>query len=93
MFFDLDFSAETQSEKSKTNPDEASFIQNLLLVMANCCATKNLSQLRGRIGIISPYKEQVHLIRRKVSQIGQRLKLGTSSEESEGIEVNTVDAF
>ena len=35
----------------------------------------------------------MHLIRRKISQIGQRLKLGSSSEESEGIEVNTVDAF
>lgn len=43
IFFDLDFSAETQSAKSKTNPEEAQFIQNLLLVLANCCSSKNLS--------------------------------------------------
>ena len=33
------------------------------------------------------------MIRRKISQVGHKLKLGTSGEESEGIEVNTVDAY
>jgi len=61
--------------------------------MSSCCKSGNLTQLRGKIGIISPYKEQVHLIRRKISQVGHILKLGTSVEESEGIEVNTVDAY
>ena len=93
MFFNLKFSAETQSEKSKTNPEEAQFIQNLLLVLSSYCKSGNLAQLRGKIGIISPYKEQVHLIRRKISQVSHKLKMGTSSEESEGIEVNTVDAY
>jgi superfamily I DNA and/or RNA helicase len=48
--------------------------------------------LRGKIGIISPYKEQVNLIKRTISKIGSVIKLGTHSNE-DGIEVNTVDAF
>lgn len=62
-------------------------------MLASNSSSGNLAQMRGKIGIISPYKEQVHLLRRKISQIGNRLKLGTSSEETEGIEINTVDAF
>lgn len=50
--------------------------------------------LKNRIGIISPYKSQVRLIKQKLYQTKERLGLGPSDSTADGgIEVNTVDAY
>ena len=56
MFFDLCFSSECQSEKSKNNRDEVEFICKLLKAMAMSHSTRSLKYLSGRIGVISPYQ-------------------------------------
>ena len=49
----------------------------------------DLSPMRGRIGIISPYKSQVRQIKLALSRIKHKLCLNGQNE----IEVNTVDAY
>jgi superfamily I DNA and/or RNA helicase len=62
MFFDLTFSEETSDEKSKKNYSEADFICQLLITLGKAKADNKLYDLKGRIGIISPYKSQVRLL-------------------------------
>ena len=63
--------------------------------MLACHTTPNshnqndLSTLKGRIGIISPYKSQVRQIRRAISKVRHKLCLSGDSD----IEINTVDAY
>ena len=48
-----------------------------------------MSHLKGRIGIISPYKSQVRHIRRALGKIKHKLCLSGEND----IEINTVDAY
>ncbi len=56
MFFDLCFSSESMSEKSRNNRDEVEFICKLLKTMAISHVSRSLKYLAGRIGVISPYQ-------------------------------------
>ena len=57
MFFDLTFSRESANEKSKENRSEAEFICQLLISLCKGnIKDDRLLNLRGKIGIISPYK-------------------------------------
>ena len=58
MFFDLKYASEVERSKSKQNPDEANFIARLVYLMS-----KSAGDLRGKIGIITPYKQQKLLIK------------------------------
>ena len=68
IFFDLAYGKESAAETSKQNSDEVKFIIELLFVLAkhvsqNRYNESDLSQMKGRIGIISPYKSQVRQIK------------------------------
>ena len=63
VFFDLLNSLESTDETSKTNRDEALFTLNLIQFISQSFADNDLSQLKGRIGIITPYKAQVMLLK------------------------------
>ena len=94
MFFNLHYSRESQSETSKQNPDEVNFIRELLYTLARQLSTSkyykyDLSKLKGRIGIISPYKSQVRQIRGTLARIKNKIGLGGEGD----IEINTVDAY
>jgi superfamily I DNA and/or RNA helicase len=76
---------------SKTNRDEAVFILNLLQHLYTNFASKNFKLFKDRIGVITPYKAQVRLIK---DLIGNWLRsISNSIRLAEVIEVNTVDAF
>ena len=94
MFFNLGFSKETPSETSKQNHDEADFICALLTTIVKNLSNHNhsLRALKGRIGIISPYKHQVRLIKNKLYAIKNQLGIN-NHEFSSCIEINTVDAY
>lgn len=91
--FNICYSKETEDKKSKSNIDEANFIQNLLLTLAATHPSGNLSSFQGKIGIISPYKEQVYLLKRKIKEVGTKLRISSSGNHANGIEINTVDAY
>ena len=93
MMFNLVYSQETQDQKSKSNIDEANFIQNLLLTMAAVQPSGHLSAFQGKIGIISPYKEQVNLLKKKIQEVGAKLRLNSHGNHANSIEINTVDAY
>ncbi len=52
----------------------------------------SLVNLKGRIGIISPYKSQVRLLKHRLLAIKNQIGIGPGDMEN-GIEVNTVDAY
>ena len=94
MFFNLQYSKESPSETSKQNQDEVLFIRELLFMLAKQVAptsynSQDLSRMKGRIGIISPYKSQVRQIRASIARIRHKLCLSGEGD----IEVNTVDAY
>ena len=90
-FFDLKSSQESADETSKTNREEALFIINMLQVLCTKVQPPELiGEVKGRIGIITPYKAQVRLIKDLLAQWLRGLKgINTRGD----IEVNTVDAF
>jgi len=93
-FFDLLNSCESQDETSKTNREEVCFILNLLSMLFNKLAGGNMSHLKGRIGIITPYKAQVRLLKDLVGDWLRQKGLYTGSLKlNDFVEVNTVDAF
>lgn len=77
MFFDLTFTKESQSDTSKCNNQEAKFIISLLSLLTkkmNASLPNDYNEnvydldppdtnLSEKIGIISPYKSQVRLIK------------------------------
>ena len=85
FFFDLEHGEETQpggSAGSRVNVREAEFVVQLYRQLS--AWHPELKNTR-RVGIISPYKLQVKLIREKLKESGQ--------EGTQLVDVNTVDGF
>ena len=85
FFFDLEHGEETQpggSTGSRVNVREAEFVVQLYRQLS--AWHPELKNTR-RVGIISPYKFQVKLIREKLKESGQ--------EGTQLVDVNTVDGF
>lgn len=90
IFFDIENSKETLDEMSKCNHDEAVFTQYLIEFLAyNSSNSGTLKPIAGSIGVISPYKSQVRMIKNKLGPVCRQQRCVLS----ETIEVNTVDAF
>ena len=62
-FFDLLNSQESIEETSKTNREEAIFTVNLINHIFTRLGKSSSSELSGKIGIITPYKAQVRLLK------------------------------
>jgi len=90
MFFDLSNGRESEQSKSKQNVDEAEFICQLIQAIAN---TVNAKLLKGRIGIITPYRQQKNLIKRVLFDNKKFLGGLVPADGVHGIEINTVDAY
>ena len=90
MFFDLQYGKMREANMSKVNYDEANFVFSLLKEIAS--ASPTLFKRAGKIGIISPYKAQVLVIRDLLKRMSFQLGMSPKSWELV-IEVNTVDAF
>lgn len=87
VFFDIVDSRETIEEKSKSNNNEAEFSKALIANLID--SVGSIKELKGLIGIISPYKSQVRLIKSKLDPLCRYHQ----SPMNETIEINTVDAF
>ncbi|KAI9922847.1 hypothetical protein PsorP6_002376 [Peronosclerospora sorghi] len=83
LVYDVDSSREEDMNGSKYNRVEAAFCVSLCQHMFETCAEVRTN--KWSVGFVSPYKEQVRIIRQEVT----RLKIPTSVS----IEVNTVDGF
>lgn len=92
IFFDLTNSQESIEETSKTNREEALFTVNLIQHIFHHFAKGDTSLIKDRIGIITPYKAQVRLLK---DMLGNwvRSSNNKSTLRVSDIEVNTVDAF
>jgi len=90
-FIDLQNSRERISNSSKLNKDEAritlSLIKCLVYLSSNIGPNSGLGTLSGKIGVVTPYKSQVLLLRRKIE------KWLTKIHASGSIEIDTIDAF
>eukprot|EP00388_Colpodella_angusta_P005196 GDKJ01016221.1.p1 GENE.GDKJ01016221.1~~GDKJ01016221.1.p1 ORF type:complete len:1016 (+),score=255.20 GDKJ01016221.1:381-3050(+) len=85
MFFHLETVEARGATGSVSNPDEARFVVQLLLVLMKLLPEINWVQ---EVGIISPYADQVSLIR---SYVKAALKLDPTRPCP--VDVNTVDGF
>lgn len=83
-FFDLPDSEEVRRGVGRSNPAEALFIGRLLQELISALGDKAKTLLPDGLGVISPYKQQVALLKRNLSY-------GTLSDE--WLEVGTVDSF
>lgn len=94
MFFNLSYSKESFGDTSKQNHAEADFICQLLITLVKSLSSRDrsLTQLKNRIGIISPYRHQVRLIKNKLYHARDDLRL-KSEDFASCIEINTVDAY
>ena len=62
-FLDLPKSQESIDETSKTNTDEARYTLALLQTFLDSLCSGSSGNLKGRVGIITPYKTQVKLLK------------------------------
>ena len=90
VFFDLTYSEESQEDSSKNNVDEAKFTFHLIRSFIYLCGNEEtgLDNLKGKIGLVTPYKGQVRKLRSELDK--QKQKLGCSAKD---IVINTVDGF
>ena len=89
IFFDMKNSKEAglEGDTSIYNPDETKLIHALLpLIMGERGSMNNQKDLKKEIGIISPYKRQVKVIR---SMLGDEYIKNSGG----AIQVNTIDSF
>jgi AAA domain len=106
VFFDLRYAQEETKETSKSNKDEALFIEALFsdlikILQDSKELPSNVSrgsytdkmnfitkELKGKIGIITPYKSQVKTLKDHIYPMFRNLKFPLDL-----IEINTVDAY
>ena len=89
-FFDLVNAEESSgSSGSKSNAAEASFCVSLFLALLQMSILAgDQADILGRVGIITPYADQVKLIKSKLESVFP--KMGIVGRE---VEVNTIDSF
>ena len=65
VFYDLANSQETLAETSKSNIDEARFTLSLIQLLRDLTSQgdKGFNSLKTKIGIITPYKSQVKVLK------------------------------
>jgi senataxin len=91
MFVDIKSSRDVMSEstQSRSNPDEANVCVSLYLALAKIAKASNTS-LAGRVGVISPYADQIRLLR---SRLESRAGISFTGSVSQDVEIATVDSF
>lgn len=85
VFIDLPNNFEDKDGKSTRNSGEAIFTHELIKHIIN--KQEPGANLQGKIGVISSYKSQVHLL---LNEMGPKI---SSSFDDAVAEVNTVDSF
>jgi senataxin len=87
MFIDIKASRDVVSEStwSRSNPDEANICVSLYLALVRIAKSSNTT-LAGRVGVISPYADQIKLLRSRFDAAG-----GIATTDD--IEIATVDSF
>lgn len=97
LLYHIDTSNEESVNGSKCNRDEAKFCVDLCVTMLEKARNHGATQLTSKwsIGFVSPYKEQVHALRRQVqrSVLSQWLATSPNAQSTVSVEVNTVDGF
>lgn len=108
VFFDLKYAQEESKETSKSNKDEAKFIEELFSDIIKIMLQSNdfprdlqragvshsekmdfiCKELKGKIGIITPYKSQVRTLKDCIYPKLRSLKFPIDL-----LEINTVDAY
>lgn len=89
-FLDLSYSQESKDDTSKTNRDEAKCTLVLLQHFYESFCSGSLGNFKGKVGVISPYKAQVHILK---DTIYPWLRKIGCSQVSSDVEINTVDAY
>ena len=88
MFFDLSWSTEKKLDLSRVNPVEVDFTFQLIQSIINFGGNKGVEPLVKRIGVVTPYKGQVRLLRTKLDQY-----LYAFNCKKNDLNINTVDAY
>ncbi|KAF4676716.1 hypothetical protein FOL47_005433 [Perkinsus chesapeaki] len=84
-FFDLPDSDEVRQGVGRSNPGEALLIGRLLQELMSALGEKAKALLPDGVGVISPYKQQVALLKRNLSY--------GAHDGDDWLEVGTVDSF
>nr|CCA23608.1 ATPdependent helicase putative [Albugo laibachii Nc14]CCA24157.1 ATPdependent helicase putative [Albugo laibachii Nc14] len=97
LLYHVETSSEESVNGSKCNRDEAKFCVDLCVSMLDEAGRNGAPRLTSQwsIGFVSPYKEQVHALRRQVqrSVLSQWLATSPNAQAAVSVEVNTVDGF
>ena len=90
VFYDLSYSEESKEEESKSNIHEAKFTFHLIRSFIYLCGNEaiGLDNLKGKIGLITPYRSQVRKLYYELNQ--QKNSLGCNTND---IMISTVDGF
>ena len=88
VFFDIKKSVEEPLDLSRMNVTEANFTFQLIQTLIKLSGNKGLSTLKKRIGLVTPYKGQVRLLRTTLEEFKKFFEC-----EKEDFNINTVDAY
>ena len=69
MFFDLSWSREKRVDSSRENKAEADYTFLLIQKLINLGGVDAAQTLKKRIGVVTPYKGQVRLLRTKLDKV------------------------
>ncbi len=86
---DLSYSVESKDETSKTNLAEAKCTLVLLQHFYDSLCSGSVGNFKGKIGIISPYKAQVRILKDTIYPWLRKIGCSPSAD----LEINTVDAY
>ncbi|PFH36275.1 RNA-directed RNA polymerase [Besnoitia besnoiti] len=87
VFFAINTS-HTEENTSLINVDEANFVCQMVDLLRRIFVALGQSDWEGRLAVISPYAQQVSLLRRRI-----KAQLGITDNKACPIDVNTVDGF
>jgi senataxin len=94
MFFNLATSRDQNAaSQSKINPEEAKFCSNLLISLFEQSQLMTSDIGLGSIGIITPYSEQIRLLKSEINKAKTSIFRTRKSNLNLDIEINTVDGF